>query len=54
MTEGRRKRDWMKEIEGISQRTYMHNSDTNCVVIAKGEGWGLDGGRKSGVKWQHL
>ena len=47
---------WIKEGEGSSQRTYMHNPQTaNSAVRARGErGEEAGGGGQRGGKWGHL
>ena len=38
---GGRRGDWMKEGEGISQRTYMHDPQTQITVWCWPEGGGV-------------
>ena len=49
-------RDWMKEGEGISQRTYMHDPWTWTTVwgLTVGLGGGLGGGGQSREKLGQL
>ena len=46
-------RDWMKEGEGVSQKAYIHNTNTdNSVVMARGSGGQVetDKGGKVGIE----
>ena len=51
------KGSWIKGGEGGSQRTYVHNPDTDSSVVrtkGRGHGEGKRSGKRAGGEWEYL